>query len=393
MNISGIVNEEKCLSCGLCKSICPVGAIELKYMEKKGVYQPTIINKKCIECSKCISNCIANNNVLHKNLIGTVLQGYLAHATDIHVRTNATSGGVINRLVYYLLDSGEVEVVVMVVRDELSPIEASSKIFTRENLYELDNVPREFASRYVVVPVLEKIQDVLKKYNKIAVVGTPCQIRGLDKFTYLDKTIIKIGITCSGGMSYLATEEYKQKMKCKDSKMYYRGKGWPGENSLIANSLQIDNAHQGSLFERMFSSQVFKIKGCRLCQDHFAEEADISFCDYWNADEMKVEHIGNSCVIIRNKLAHRIFNNMLLKGYVEIVKELTMKEIINSQLTVLKVKKGTVKETKEYKIFMWLIDFIRKNKLYKGFNFKVYRKLAEIYFRISQKGIIEYKEK
>ena len=137
MNISGIVNEEKCLSCGLCKSICPVGAIELEYMKKRGVYQPTIINKKCIECSKCISNCIANNNMLHKNLIGTVLQGYLAHATDIHVRTNATSGGVINRLVYYLLDSDEVEAVVMVVRDELSPIEASSKVFTRENGDEL----------------------------------------------------------------------------------------------------------------------------------------------------------------------------------------------------------------------------------------------------------------
>lgn len=126
-----------------------------------------------------------------------------------------------------------------------------------------------------------------------------------------DLDIFTIGVTCSGGMSYKATEQYKKLQNMPISKMFYRGDGWPGKNCLISSDgNKIEYVHNGSLFERMFSSQIFKNPGCRGCKDHFAEQAEISFCDFWNAEERKTESEGNSCVIIRSARADEYFSKI-----------------------------------------------------------------------------------
>ena len=79
-----------------------------------------------------------------------------------------------------------------------------------------------------------------------------------------DLDIFTIGVTCSGGMSYKATEQYKKLQNMPISKMFYRGDGWPGKNCLISSDgNKIEYVHNGSLFERMFSSQIFKNPGVK----------------------------------------------------------------------------------------------------------------------------------
>ena len=45
------VNKDKCLGCGACASMCPVGAIDMKCGKAQ------INNKKCIKCGTCASIC------------------------------------------------------------------------------------------------------------------------------------------------------------------------------------------------------------------------------------------------------------------------------------------------------------------------------------------------
>lgn len=46
-----MVDEKKCIGCGACASICPVGAIKLSNGKAK------IDPKKCIKCGSCASFC------------------------------------------------------------------------------------------------------------------------------------------------------------------------------------------------------------------------------------------------------------------------------------------------------------------------------------------------
>jgi ferredoxin len=46
-----------CNSCGLCREVCPEGAITQKYLEARHLYE--VHAKKCTGCGECIEYCPA----------------------------------------------------------------------------------------------------------------------------------------------------------------------------------------------------------------------------------------------------------------------------------------------------------------------------------------------
>ena len=137
----------------------------------------------------------------------------------------------------------------------------------------------------------------------------------------------------------------------------------------------------------MFSSQIFKSPACRECADHFAELADISFCDYWSAEELKSEKEGNTCVIVRTEAGKQLLENSLRSEKIELVQKLSEEQLINSQKSVLRAKKDSGKNATEYRLFYRFIDFIFKHKIYKIFNKKIYNKFAWIHSKVIDKSI------
>ena len=381
MNILDVVKKKKCIGCGVCATTCPYNVIKMSYMDKEGFYRPLLKKASCINCGLCSKVCPADNECLEGSFIGPYKEIFLAHAFDDNVRNKATSGGVVNSLIRYLLVEGYVEAALMVVCDN-NIIGASTKFFETKDVHMLENAPRMFSSRYVALPVLEKLSK--HDYKRIAVVGTPCQMIALTKYSQIFKAtkIIKIGIACSGGISFKATEEYKKKQQAVDALMYYRGDGWPGKNSLILKDKNIEYKHLGSMFERMFSSQIFKNPGCRKCYDQFAELADISFCDFWNNSELEHEMKGNSCVIIRNSKLKCLIDDMIKKHYIEIVRTLSEEETIKSQSLVLKSKKNKFYHTVYGKFFSLIIDVVFKLKIYRMFDIKQYDFFCKLYNKL-----------
>ena len=150
----------------------------MKYNKNTGFFRPSI-SSLCLDCGLCEQICPALGQ-RDSSLAGSYSGIFLAHSKDTYVRRAATSGGVINALVRYLIDSNAVDAVLMSKHDSKSPIETSPFVVTKENIKELSEEPREFASRYVTIPVLDHLQQVLMNFKRIAVVGTSCQMKALE---------------------------------------------------------------------------------------------------------------------------------------------------------------------------------------------------------------------
>ncbi len=178
MNVESIVNQKKCMICGACSYICPVNAIHMEYIKSEGFYRPQIDSSVCIHCRKCLQVCPADE-VKHTSLMGEYQSIFLCHSTNPNVRHSSTSGGVINSTVRYLLTSRTVDAVLMTGCADCET-EAEPLLITLENMDILTADPRQFASRYVSVPVLNALS-LTDRIKSLAVVGTSCQIQALRK--------------------------------------------------------------------------------------------------------------------------------------------------------------------------------------------------------------------
>lgn len=177
MNIEKVVQASKCRSCGYCFSVCPANAIDMIYTQ--GFFRPVVNGSQCVQCGKCVKNCPAENVFTENGLLGSYKDLLLAHSTNREVRHNATSGGVINSLVRFLLKERIVDGVLMAGYDDNSVTETSSQLITLDEMDILEKKPRDFSSRYVLTPVLTGLRNIPERIKKLAVVGTACQIQAL----------------------------------------------------------------------------------------------------------------------------------------------------------------------------------------------------------------------
>ena len=106
-DITLIVNNQLCFSCGACDIICPVNCIEFK-IKSSGRLAPEIDYDKCIECSKCYNICpgldekYGINNEF--NFEGDIVSAYLGKSNNKKIFLNSQSGGMVTEVwIIYLM--------------------------------------------------------------------------------------------------------------------------------------------------------------------------------------------------------------------------------------------------------------------------------------------------
>lgn len=104
------VQLDLCVSCGICKAICPYNAIKMIF--KEGQFVPSIDWGKCQECGKCYRVCpgleVNYSDLYGRRLpvnifTGNTLKAYIGYAKDKKVRFNGSSGGVVTSILINLL--------------------------------------------------------------------------------------------------------------------------------------------------------------------------------------------------------------------------------------------------------------------------------------------------
>lgn len=307
-----VVEAGLCVACGTCVAACPVNVLELDEV-------PKLIGK-CIECGLCYNNCPRTDfdeTKMDQALFGRVRNekepytgvyaaAYAARTLNSSVQGKAQDGGVVTSLLLqFIEDGGDGVVVAGLEPDQVwvpKPVVATSK----------DEVVSAAGTKYTVSPTMLGVKQAVKNMNlkSVAVVGTPCQMRGLSLITqgqyknkkYTDAVALKVGLFCMETFSY---DDWVQ---------YLKDEGVdPGK----VTKFEIKNgrfyAQAGE--ETLHKVKLGKVKKlvrpcCHVCEDFTSEYADVSVGNVGSPD-------GWSTVIVRTERGMKAFEAAVSSGLVE----------------------------------------------------------------------------
>ncbi|NLL93372.1 MAG: 4Fe-4S dicluster domain-containing protein [Clostridiales bacterium] len=341
-----------CQSCGMCEAVCPSGAIKIS-QNPYSQFVPYLDIDKCIGCTKCIKACPVRENMYKStSVIGPYYKIFLAKSTTKEDVENGSSGGVITALTQYGLDKGIFDEVLTQTSKDFKVI--STPQYIKETR-------KESGSKYISAPLCSVFDR--KKCNVVAT-ALPCQAKAIKKQN--TDTFI-MGLFCSK-LSLEDLAKYvakKNKRKYEDiKKITYRRGNWPGKFKMefVDTSKNIEENLNRSQFNAAYNSYNFSCSGCLLCDDYFAESADISFGDPWGKKQYVDGYIGETVVIVRTK-----------RGMEFVEKAIEDNAISVSEIDLLDVIRGHLKEiyNKKTALLQRINTFEKESNAMKDYDKKV----------------------
>jgi coenzyme F420 hydrogenase subunit beta len=279
-----------CHHCGGCVTFCTAvnyGALELGE-DGKPRYKEI---EKCIECGLCYSICPeiseldeeTKRQVAWSAPMGRILETIIARAASPEVRAVATDGGVVTGLLLHLFDLRRIDGAI--VSRQVGPFQRQPWLATsREEIIEaagfhFDTSPgmslfSEVYSTYS--PSIVELEDVARHHlNRVAFVGTPCQINSLRRMEVLGIVpagAIKfhLGLFCTGNFHF-GPEQRKRLEEIANFQ-------WEEVRKVNVKEELMIHLHDGNIrFLPLEQLDFMKRYACRYCDDYAAEFADLSF--------------------------------------------------------------------------------------------------------------------
>lgn len=199
-----LVDNKCCTGCQACVNACPRSAILMRENEE-GFYFPAIDEDKCVSCGLCEKSC----PVLHPMERGSANQKAYA-VISLMDQNVSSSGGAFSVFARYLISKGGA--VFGATMDESMRV----KHICVESI---DDLPKLRGSKYVhsfVGEAYQAAKNFLKLGKLVLFTGTPCQIAGL--YSYLganryEGLLITIDLVCHGVPSQAYFDAYISKLQ------------------------------------------------------------------------------------------------------------------------------------------------------------------------------------
>lgn len=317
-----------CGQCGGCVSFCTTDGLNALVLGSDG-YPRLIDEEKCLKCGICYLICPqidVLNDELSKRFtwappIGTYLMMASTQTTSSKIKQVCTDGGVVTSLLTYAFDRRIIDGAI--VSRKSGPFMCKPVLVTRpEDLVEtagshFDGSQHldEIGKRYTTFsPTIQEIKDISNRgLSSIAVVGTPCQIHTIRKMQLLhiipaDKIVLTIGLFCMENFSFdnQARKRLEQRFKITFDNVI----------KLNIKDDVIITLDSGKTIQIPFEivDEIAR-PACFACTDFANDYADISAGGLGSPD-------GYTTTVIRTSLGERIYNGAKQKRY---IKELNFK--------------------------------------------------------------------
>ena len=338
-----IIRKDLCVACGTCAAVCPVKVISLDEGKPKLVGQ-------CIACGMCYANCPRasfNTEEMEKALFGRIrsedemLLGvhqeiYAVKTTDPGILEHCQDGGAVSAILTQFLDDGGDAVIVAGLEEaaiwKAKPVVASMKKQIIENA----------GTKYTPSPTLVGVETAYNEYDRrnIAVVGTPCQMRGLSlvgagdfaNSKLEDAVNLRVGLFCMETFNHDSFLEYLVKEGLEPSKI---------EKFEIKNG----RFYAYSSGEVALKVKLPKVKSlvrscCHGCDDFASEFADISIGNVGTP-------AGWSTVIVRTERGKKALMSTEQGGLIEVKPVEDGKKGLDIVYRLAQMKKDNAKKNNE----------------------------------------------
>ena len=344
-----IVSNSLCTGCTACKSICPKGAIKM-IEDDEGFLLPIIDQKKCIDCGLCKKNCPVLNTKNNKSLN----KCYFAYNKNEQEVLSSSSGGIFSVLASYILD--ENGIVIGAMLDDSNKLKHIA-ITNKKDIEKLKG------SKYLqsdLGNIFTYIKENIKN-KKILFVGTPCQIAGLKSFIKQDyNNLYCIDLVCHGVPSpklfYKYINELEQENNDKVINYNFRDKstGWETYSNRVdfKNKKPIIELANNNCYMNLFLSDIALRRSCYDCNFKLGNKySDITLGDFWGVKKYYPEIYnkkGISALIINTEKGVELFNKIKDDINFGKVKE---EEIIEGNPSLINSATLTDKRNKFFKDF------------------------------------------
>ena len=287
--IQEVQKQGRCHHCGGCVTFCSaINYGALSFDDTGKPYYSDI--EKCIECGICYMICPEVSELddeIKKKAewsapAGRIIGTCVGCAKDKTVRRSGTDGGVVTAILLHLFETGRINGAIVSKNTENGrmPWLATSKkdiLDSAGTHFEASHGMANFADEYSTFsPSIKALQELRKEgIEKIAFVGTPCQINTIRKMQAIgivpaDSIAFCFGLFCSGNFIFhnkeFAAIEDKYGFKYKDI-----------ENINIKDNFIFNLISEEQKTIPLEELDIVKRVACSLCKDFSAEYADISF--------------------------------------------------------------------------------------------------------------------
>lgn len=186
--MQSICAAELCSGCEGCVNVCPQNAISMQG-DIYGFMRPVVDNNRCIDCGLCVSICPAEKDIEAKY----PQRVYATYSKESKDRDSSASGGASSVLAKWFVNQGGV---VYGCSQENAETIHHIRIDNIKDLYRIKG------SKYVqsiIGCTYKQIKEDLRNGLRVMFFGTPCQVAGLKSFMK-DKcdNLLLIDICCHG---------------------------------------------------------------------------------------------------------------------------------------------------------------------------------------------------
>ena len=327
-------DDEKCVLCGLCCRVCEelVGVSAINFRNRgieRDVGTPYgELSEDCIGCSACSLVCPTNAISEQRNIFPVTPKdykeieerflkgspdddlGFYSELFAAETNIEGQDGGIVTAILAKGIELDLFDAAVVVLETEIY----GAKAAVVDNI---EGIMGAKGTKYMRVPVMPRLIGALKRgKRRIAVVGTPCQVRVIRKLQqrgyfndeFANAEIILLGLFCFESFDYRDLRKHTKELF--------------GIDLDEADKIQITKGkYIVSLGGKDYSCNVRELErdvreGCRFCGDLVSRLADISIGSIGSPN-------GYSTVIVRSDRGKK-----LLEGVQFTRKEMDREEIV-----------------------------------------------------------------